>query len=153
MHAPSGRFAVNGACKHAPYFALAREMAPLYAKVYRVSIDWLLTARGGGLLTDMGWVDEFSAIVQHGNGDKAATAHRMKLCRAVLGLTQADMAELIGTTTSNYQHIERGATYPQPPYILRLLLAHGIDHNFIYVGDWSKLPTEITTKMRAVNSG
>lgn len=84
-----------------------------------------------------------------GDVSKEATAHRLKLVRLALGFTQARIAEMIGTTVSNYQHMEAGATYPQPFHIERLRLNHGIDHNFIYCGFAARLPAEVCDKLAA----
>ncbi len=92
--------------------------------------------------------EDFSTKMQTGRATKAATSRRIKFVRLVLGITQERMAEVIGTSTSNYQHIERGHTFPQPPQVDRLLLNYGIDHNFIYHGDWSRVPADIIEKIR-----
>ena len=91
--------------------------------------------------------EDFRTKMQTGRATKAATSRRMKFVRLALELTQEQMAIVLGTSTSNYQHIERGQTFPQPPQVDRLLLNRGIDHHFIYHGDWSRVPVDILEKI------
>ena len=91
--------------------------------------------------------EDFRTKMQTGRATKAATSRRMKFVRLALGITQEQMAIILGTSKSNYQHIERGQIFPQPPQVDRLMLNRGIDHNFIYHRDWSRVPVDILQKI------
>lgn len=78
-----------------------------------------------------------------------AVGRRLKLVREALGLTQARMSALMNASIKNYQHMERGSTYPRPAHIKSMYEGSRIDFNFIYYGDHTRLPLEVYDAMEA----
>lgn len=92
----------------------------------------------------MSTMNHVRQILRLGDASKDAVGHRLKLLRERgWRLSQREMAERMGTTTNNYQHMEKGKTFPQAYHVQALLDAYGVDHNFIFAGDPSRLPTDI----------
>lgn len=97
--------------------------------------------RAFGIVRDVDMQSEIRRYVRFGDASKEAVGHRLFLVRKGLGLTQQAMADILGTTQKNYQHIEKGKTYPQVIFIQNLLEAEGIDHNYVFGGNAGRLPS------------
>jgi transcriptional regulator with XRE-family HTH domain len=83
-----------------------------------------------------------------GDVSTEAVGHRLRVLRAALGLTQAKMSALMDASIKNYQHMERGNTYPRPCHVQSAFRNMRIDFNFVYAGDYTRLPLEITSKLQ-----
>lgn len=93
--------------------------------------------------------EELKAELNTGDVSTEAVGQRLKLIRESLGITQAKMSALMSASIKNYQHMERGSTYPRPAHIKAMFEAARIDFNFIYYGDFTRLPLEIFDSMQA----
>lgn len=101
-----------------------------------------------GILAGMKSEHGIDAGVRRGDISDAAIAHRLLLLRTALGHSQGTMGEVIGTSLTNYQHMEKKGRIG-PEYVHKLDDKYGADHNFIYKGDWDKLHGRTLEKIRA----
>lgn len=92
--------------------------------------------------------DDLKNELQPGDVSTEAVGHRLRLLRAALGLTQAKMSALMNASIKNYQHMERGDTYPRPCHVQSGFHNMRIDFNFVYAGDYTRLPLEIIAQMQ-----
>lgn len=60
-------------------------------------------------------------------------AHNLKAHRSTSGLTQAGLAEKVGTSGNYIAQIERGEKYPSPGMIDRIATALGVDPSVLFV--------------------
>jgi hypothetical protein len=44
-------------------------------------------------------------------------------------------------------HWVSGKIYPHPHALLRLCRARGVDFNFLFLGDWSRLPHDVAARL------
>lgn len=77
---------------------------------------------------------------------RIATVVREK--REAKGLTQEQLAELVGRSTGFIGQVERGLTYPSIPVLAKLIDVLGIDANTLFYPE-NKAPTykEITIRI------
>jgi transcriptional regulator with XRE-family HTH domain len=61
--------------------------------------------------------------------------HNMRTQRSECGLTQAGLAEKVGTSGNYIAQIERGEKYPSPGMIDRIALALDIDPSRLFAQD------------------
>ncbi|MCL2350595.1 MAG: helix-turn-helix domain-containing protein [Defluviitaleaceae bacterium] len=57
---------------------------------------------------------------------------RIKQARTKKGLTQASLAQLIGTTKGAIGNYENGTSHPKEPILLKLIEALEVDANFLF---------------------
>jgi transcriptional regulator with XRE-family HTH domain len=93
--------------------------------------------------------DQLKAELKVGDISTQAVGHRLRLLRAALGLTQVKMSALMTASIKNYQHMERGDTYPRPCHVQSGFHNMRIDFNFVYAGDYTRLPFEIIAQLQA----
>ncbi len=93
--------------------------------------------------------DDLKNELQPGDVSTEAVGNRLRLLRAALGITQAKMSALMNASIKNYQHMERGDTYPRPCHVQSGFHNMRIDFNFVYAGDYTRLPLEIIDQMQA----
>lgn len=93
--------------------------------------------------------DDLKNRLRPGDVSTEAVGHRLRLLRAALGLTQAKMSGLMDASIKNYQHMERGDTYPRPSHVQSAFHNMRIDFNFVYAGDYTRIPLEIISKLQS----
>lgn len=93
--------------------------------------------------------EELKRELSTGDATPDAVGRRLRLLRASLGLTQAKMSALMDASIKNYQHMERGSTYPRPAHVKAMFESSRIDFNFIYYGDFTRLPLDVSDSMQA----
>lgn len=62
----------------------------------------------------------------------AVTVERLKQCRVLLGLKQAEAAEAAGLSQSDISRLEGGKTKSIPPEYMHFLHTNGVDLNFLF---------------------
>ena len=72
-----------------------------------------------------------------------AMAARLKLTRAALGLSQAELCRRADLSRNTYNQWERGHGRPDVHYAMRLCEAFGITLDWIYRGEIFGLPTAV----------
>ena len=93
--------------------------------------------------------EELKREISTGDATPEAVGRRLRLLRASLGLTQAKMSGLMDASIKNYQHMERGSTYPRPAHVKAIFESARIDFNFIYYGDFTRLPLDVSDSMQS----
>lgn len=96
-----------------------------------------------GTVCVMSNLDEIERKLLAGDSSLEAVGARLLLIRKALGLSQAQMADVMATSANNYQEMEYGHQYPRPYQIQLLMDAHGCDHNLVYGGKAAKAPPEV----------
>lgn len=98
----------------------------------------LVSRRALAMLVGMKHEPRIDEAVKRGDTSDPAIAHRLRILREAVGLSQTAIADVIGTSFQNYQHMETNGRI-RPQYVDKLDIKYGADHNFIYKGDWDKL--------------
>lgn len=93
--------------------------------------------------------EELKRELLTGDATPEAVGRRLRLLRASLGLTQAKMSALMDASIKNYQHMERGSTYPRPAHVKAMFESARIDFNFVYYGDFTRLPLDVSDSMQS----
>lgn len=79
---------------------------------------------------------------------KRSGVHLRRLI-GMLGLTQVKAAEIMGITKHVLRNWLAGEDRMNPYAIYRLCQAKGVDFNYIFLGDWHRLPYELAQEMEA----
>jgi len=74
-------------------------------------------------------------------------ARRLAAAREALGMTKAELADMLEIDRSSYTKIEKGAKPLLPRDAYRLWQLYGIDLNFIYLGQLGGLPVSLSSKV------
>ncbi|MDR9393958.1 MAG: helix-turn-helix transcriptional regulator [Roseovarius sp.] len=79
--------------------------------------------------------------------DPPVVARRLAAARNALGLSKAELADQLGIDRSSYTKIEKGSKPLLAPSAFRLYELHGIDMNYIYLGQVGGLPAKLSSKV------
>lgn len=77
----------------------------------------------------------------------ADAGRRLRKVIKLLGLKQTEAAELMGVTKWTLQNWLDGDSPPQPYPIYRFARLKGVDFNYIFLGDHSRLPADLARKL------
>lgn len=84
---------------------------------------------------------------------KEAIGKRLALTREILGLTQAEFADLCNISRNTYNQYERGVNRPPIDAGLVIRDKAGISLDWIYAGDPSTLRWDIANKIKEARAG
>ncbi|EHL99347.1 DNA-binding helix-turn-helix protein [Acetobacteraceae bacterium AT-5844] len=71
---------------------------------------------------------------------RIAVGHRLRRLIKACRLKQVDAAEAMGVTRNHLGNWLRGDAYPNPYAIYKFCRSHGVNTDYIYLGDYSGLP-------------
>lgn len=77
----------------------------------------------------------------------AVVAHRLAAVRHALGLSKAELADMLEIDRSSYTKIEKGVKALLPRNAYKLFKLYGVDMNFIYLGQVGGLPSKLSSKV------
>lgn len=80
---------------------------------------------------------------------KMDVGRRLRRLIELLDLKQTEAADLMGVTKWTLQNWLDGDSPPQPYPIYRFCRLRGVDFNYVFLGDHSRLPAEIARKLEA----
>lgn len=95
---------------------------------------------------------DLKTLFRTGDTSQDAIGYRLRLLRAATGKTQTEVAEFAGMKLSAYQHHERGQSTIRPIQAEGIMGALGADHNWIYSGRWSWLPSGLLQALISASS-
>lgn len=78
-----------------------------------------------------------------------AVGHRLKVIRRAFGLTQAQVADIIGCTVANVSNMESGRQRPTILQAMRLGEVFGLTLDYIFLGRPTLLPLETIRRLEA----
>lgn len=78
---------------------------------------------------------------------KEAAAIRLKAARLYTGLSQEELGKRGGIRKSAINNIEKGRSYPARPLMTYLFREHRIDFNFLILGVFSQLPSDVQDQL------
>lgn len=79
--------------------------------------------------------------------DPPMVARRLEAVRETLGLTRAQIADQLGIDRSSYTKIAKGEKPFLPPAAYKLYELHGVDMNYIYLGQIGGLPSRLSSQV------
>lgn len=79
--------------------------------------------------------------------DPSIVARRLESVRETLGLSRAQFADQLDIDRSSYSKIAKGDKPLLPPTAYRLYELHGVDMNFIYLGQIGGLPSRLSSQV------
>ena len=74
--------------------------------------------------------------------------HRLRLSRLALGMTAAALCRDIDVNRQTYSQWENGIRLLDVLAAIRLKKRHGVTLDWLYDGDWARLPARLATLMR-----
>jgi transcriptional regulator with XRE-family HTH domain len=72
---------------------------------------------------------------------------RLRKLIDMLGISQVEAGRLMGVSKHVIRNWLAGENPVQPYALYRLCRARGVDFNFVYLGDWNRLPHELARKI------
>lgn len=79
-----------------------------------------------------------------------AVGHRLKMLRLALGLSPSQMADTLGIERTYWSRFENGRQGLSDTVAALLCVRFGVTLDWIVLGDWSKLPLDLSEKIRSV---
>ncbi len=67
----------------------------------------------------------------------------------MLGITQVEAARLMGISKHVLRNWIAGDNPIMPYAMYRLCRAKGVDFNYVFLGDWARLPHDLATRLEA----
>lgn len=81
-----------------------------------------------------------------GDSSKDAIAFRLKVVRAMIGMSQTELAAEVGLKYTTYNSQEKAGS-PSVALMRYLYRAHRVDFNFILHGDFAQLPSDVQNNL------
>lgn len=81
-----------------------------------------------------------------------AVGHRLKLLRLALDRSPSEMADSLGIERTYWTRYEKGRQGLSDSVAALLCVRYGVTLDWLILGDWSKLPLDLSEKIRAVSS-
>jgi len=79
---------------------------------------------------------------------KIDIGERLRALREHLGMTQAVFAAQIAVNQEIYHKWEYGKIFPNPVKMLALCLRYNVDFNYLYLGTFRGLPSDLEAALR-----
>ena len=86
-------------------------------------------------------------LALRGNSSKEAAAIRLKAARLSAGMTQKELGEQIGRGMAQISNMEKAMSFPSWPLMTYLYEEHRIDINFMVIGSYSTLPSDVQDRL------
>jgi transcriptional regulator with XRE-family HTH domain len=88
-------------------------------------------------------LDEKETLAKTMDDGLEASGLRARAAREYAGLTQAQLGEKIGMGKQAIANVENGRSFPGRPLMVYLMRAHRVDINFMVLGAFSQLPSDV----------
>lgn len=96
-------------------------------------------------------IEEKNRLARRGDMDILASAIRLKASRLAAGFgdgqEQKRFAAAAEVSSTSYNNMERAKQFPNRKIMQYLFLAHRIDFNFLFAGEFSQLPSDVQERI------
>jgi ribosome-binding protein aMBF1 (putative translation factor) len=92
-------------------------------------------------------INDKEALARRNDMGKEACALRLFAARAMLGMSQTQLADATGTGKNSINNMEHARQFPNRDVMKYLHRAHGIDFNFLMNGDFHQFPPEFQDRL------